>query len=480
MKYLFLETVFDSPHLETSAEIALNIDKKNDVFFSWIGDDLPWSDWYLSKTKRFFGASIKKKVFLIEEILKKKSIKIIKPSIIEEKHSDKIKNWAKNFKGNLSNLKNFTYNKQNLGLGVSSSLISFFHQSNFDTKKNKKTVIKSLMSSAIIYERSLDLIERIKPDYIVTFNNRFATSLPIILAAKKNKIKIIRHERGSNFNKYEIFKKDVHNLSYRADNVNYYWNIEKNLKKKLDIAKKYFLNRRKGIPLSWDLKKNHAINQLSGYVPVKKKKYRIVFYTTNEDEHESIKDQLTNVVWQSQEVALKKLIRCLSLLKNFELYIRVHPVSDKRKSLNDQNKWQKFENGKNIFVVPYDGKINSYELLDTANLVVTYGGNIGIEAVYWGKNVITLRNAIYSKGKLIFEPKNFNELKKYIINLEFLRKPLNKKKIIPYAYYFMVFGKKFKFFKYSNFEECFYKNEPISHLSPFMRKVKKIYKKTSI
>ena len=77
----------------------------------------------------------------------------------------------------------------------------------------------------------------------------------------------------------------------------------------------------------------------------KKKKYRIVFYTTNEDEHESIKDQLTNVVWQSQEVALKKLIRCLSLLKNFELYIRVHPVSDKRKSLNDQNKWQKFEIG---------------------------------------------------------------------------------------------------------------------------------------
>ena len=277
MKYLFLETVFDSPHLETSAEIALNIDKKNDVFFSWIGDDLPWSDWYLSKTKRFFGASIKKKVFLIEEILKKKSIKIIKPSIIEEKHSDKIKNWAKNFKGNLSNLKNFTYNKQNLGLGVSSSLISFFHQSNFDTKKNKKTVIKSLMSSAIIYERSLDLIERIKPDYIVTFNNRFATSLPIILAAKKNKIKIIRHERGSNFNKYEIFKKDVHNLSYRADNVNYYWNIEKNLKKKLDIAKKYFLNRRKGIPLSWDLKKNHAINQLSGYVPVKKKNIELYF-----------------------------------------------------------------------------------------------------------------------------------------------------------------------------------------------------------
>ena len=40
----------------------------------------------------------------------------------------------------------------------------------------------------------------------------------------------------------------------------------------------------------------------------------------------------------------------------------------------------------------------------------------------------------------------------------------------------MVFGKKFKFFKCKNFNECFYKNTPVSHLNPFMRKIKN-YKK---
>ena len=53
MKYLFIETIFNSPHLETSAEIALDLKlKKKKVYFSWIGDDLPWSDWILSKNSK--------------------------------------------------------------------------------------------------------------------------------------------------------------------------------------------------------------------------------------------------------------------------------------------------------------------------------------------------------------------------------------------------------------------------------------------
>lgn len=81
MKYLFLETVFDSPHLETSAELALSYKKKgNDVFFSWIGGELPWADWQLSLIKKIFGSSINKKVFLIEKILEEKKINITKYS----------------------------------------------------------------------------------------------------------------------------------------------------------------------------------------------------------------------------------------------------------------------------------------------------------------------------------------------------------------------------------------------------------------
>ncbi len=480
MKYLFIETIFNSPHLETSAEIALDLkDKKKKVYFSWIGYDLPWSDWILSKNKRIFGASIKKKINLIENILTYKKIVLLKPDDIPYENLKKISDWSNKFNGNLNNLKKYSYKGQKIGLGVSSSLISFFHESNLNIKKHEKTVKNSLISSAIVYERSLDLIRKIRPNYLVTFNNRFATSLPIILAAKKSNIKILRHERGSNVNKYEIFEKDIHDLDYRADIVQKYWRKEKHLEKKIKLAKKYFKNRRNGIPLTWDNKKNYALNQILGNVPKKNNKTRIIFYTASEDEHESTKFQLSNLLWPNQELALKKLISCLRPIKNYELFIRVHPVSEKRKSINDQIKWEKYKNYKNIKVVSFNSPINSYELLDTADLVVTYGGNIGIEALYWGKKVITLRNAIYSKHKIIFEPKNANELKKYINNFKNITKITKKNKfqVMKFAYYFMTFGKKFRFFKCNELDQCYYKKKPISHLPQFFFKMKKYSKK---
>ena len=184
------------------------------------------------------------------------------------------------------------------------------------------------------------------------------------------------------------------------------------------------------------------------------------------------------MLWPNQEHALKKLISCLNLMKNYELFIRVHPVSEKRKSIYDQIKWKKFENYKNVKVISYNSPINSYELLDTADLVVTYGGNIGIEAIYWGKKVITLRNAIYSKHKIIFEPRNFNELKKYIVNFKKIIKKskIDKSKVMKFAYYFMIFGKKFKYFKCNEYDQFYYNHKPISHLPNLILKMKNIVK----
>ena len=359
-------------------------------------------------------------------------------------------------------------------------MISYFHNSNLDIREHKLLITKSLRSSAIVYERTLNLIKKYKPEIIVTFNNRFATSLPIILAAKKNKLKVLRHERGSDFNKYEIFEEDIHDLSYRAKNVQHYWSKEKNLKKKIKIANKYFINRRRGIPLNWDMKKNYSTNQSLGHVPAKKDKYRVVFYTASEDEHESTKFQLKNLVWPTQEVALKKLILSLKVINNYELFIRVHPISEKRKSLYDQTKWMKYENKNNVHVIPYDSQVNSYELLDSADLIVTYGGNIGIEACYWGKHAISLRNGIYSKDKLIFEPKNILELKKYILNNKKSKRKDNKYKSLRYAYYFMSYGKRFKFFKCKSFDDCYYGKIQLSHLNKILLKIKNLKRRINI
>ena len=52
---------------------------------------------------------------------------------------------------------------------------------------------------------------------------------------------------------------------------------------------------------------------------------------------------------------MKKFIKCLRLLENLN-YVKIFPISSKRKSLYDQLKWKKFDNGKDVFVVSHDSK----------------------------------------------------------------------------------------------------------------------------
>ena len=44
-KILHIESFPDTPLIDTSTEIALNLKDKNNVNFFWCGYDLPWKDW---------------------------------------------------------------------------------------------------------------------------------------------------------------------------------------------------------------------------------------------------------------------------------------------------------------------------------------------------------------------------------------------------------------------------------------------------
>ena len=55
MTILLLEAIASSPHLETSGEIALSLNKNKNVSYSWIGHDLPWNDWETPKILRILN-----------------------------------------------------------------------------------------------------------------------------------------------------------------------------------------------------------------------------------------------------------------------------------------------------------------------------------------------------------------------------------------------------------------------------------------
>ena len=456
-KYLIIETFPFTPHIETSAEIALELKKKNEVYFFWCGYDLPWKDWELPWYKKFF-LSYEKKILNLITFLKKKNVNIIPKFNLP---LDKIR-FIDNFLDKINDfneINKYKYkNKISVGLSALSSLISKYH--NTDLKFHDYEILSSIRSACIVFERSVKLISDLDPDYVVTFNSRFAISRPIIEAAKLKKKKIIIHERGSDLNKYALHEGDIFDKNYFYNNINKNWNLEKNKKKKLNIVKKYFklsLNKKLLKRSGFDFENNN-LNKLN----FDKKKKNIVFFCSTEHEYSSIayqkKDYYLNFNWSKQINAINSIIKIIEKDKKYHLYIKAHPNFSKKS--NQDRLLKKLQNSQ-VQYLSNNEHVDSISLMKQCDVVITFGSTLELLALYLNKKVISLFKALYSKFNLFYYPKNEKEL-------ELLLKNSSKRKrsmvnLYKIAYYYMNHGNLYKYYKPYKFSRGEIINENINH-----------------
>lgn len=438
MKVAIIESVPATPHLETAGEIALRLKKKKlEVSFCWVGFDLKWNDWELGFLPKLLGGSYEKKLLEFTNILKSKGINIDR--LYFSINKKKIFDWSNNFKGNLKELKKYSYDNKLLGAGVASSIISHLKNENVDTKKNETKIQNLLYSSAIVYERTKKYLKLNKPDKIFTFNNRFATCYPIICAAEKLKIPIIRHERGCNIFKYELFEKDVHDLDLTRKNFDFYWKKNKNKNKK-SKARNYFIKKLKGQNNENFLFSNFTSNQIKDHLPYLPNNKRIVtFFTSRDYEKASIVNMKFN-----QFKNFKKFKKIVDTFDDIHLIIRVHPSFADKKSYDD-DEWKKFS-GKNTTVIQSFENYDSYSLLFKSDIVVAYTSSIIVESAFFNKPSISSGKFWWSGLNIVEEPNNLNELKK-ILKKNYYFKKKNKIGCMKIANYFLNYGINFKFYK---------------------------------
>jgi hypothetical protein len=304
-------------------------------------------------------------------------------------------------------------------------------------------MISSLKSACIVYERSIELINNLNPDFIITFNSRLALAKPIIEAAKIKKKKFLIHETASDLTKYSVHSGDIFDKNYYYESINKYWNLEKK-RKKINIAKKYFqlllkkkLLRRKG--------HNFEINSLNK-IYFDKTKINIVFFCSTEYEYSSLsyqrKDYFLNYNWKKQISAINSIVKIIKKDKKKFLYIKAHPNFS---SYSNQEKLlKKLEN----FQVKYISNkecVDSISLIKQSDIIVTFGSSLELLALYLNKKVISLFKAMYSKFNLFYYPRNNKELEQLINNS--FKKKVDLLKILKIAYYYMNHGTPFKYFK---------------------------------
>tara|TARA_X000000950_G_C13894470_1_gene652245 strand:- start:1134 stop:2567 length:1434 start_codon:yes stop_codon:yes gene_type:complete len=442
MSALIIEAIPNKPHLEISGEIALDYKLKNKKFdYAWIGSNLDWTDWQEPKILGFFGIKIENRVNKFLNFLKDKKINILKTNEISQKTLNKIENWANKFNGNLNDLYKFSYKGHALGTGVASSLISHLKDDSFNTFENKTKIKKLLVSSAIIFERCNEILKNKKYKTLITFNGRFATCYPIILLAQRYNIKILRHERGANIKKYELFHKNIHDYTYVRERIKFYW--RKRSKNYWNICNSYFLDRYKGNPIEYERGYSYRKHQKENYINYKKinNEKLIIFYTAQDYENAAINND------RNQEIYFKKFLKIALEEKNTKIIIRVHPVRD---NANDTatRKWSRYAS-KRVVVIGAKDKTDSYKLMEIGDIIVTYSSNMIVEAAYWGKLSISLsENMRYTDCKSIITVKKFSQIKKILSIKNFKAK--KKENCFPLAYYLQMYGINYKFYKPEN------------------------------
>ena len=440
MKILVVESISSKPHLETAAEIIFRAkEKKNDkIKFAWIGKQLPWNDWNFPKLFNYFGISYEKRIESFIKFLVNNNIECITKNNLPINICS-IEKWGNRFNGNISDLRNYEYNGFALGEGVASSLISYFKNENLNLKKISKITKEALISAAIILERANGIILNEKPNKIITFNGRFSISYPIILAAKKAKIEILFHDRGSSLDKFEIFTDNIHNHNFRAKEIIRYWKLNDRNKKK--IAHKYFKKRKNGENMGIDVGYSYVKNQKKNYINYKnlKKKRIIVFYTGTDYEHAADNRDY------EQEKYFKKFLFVTKKFNDIHIIIRVHPGRYERNIIEDQ-KWKQYASS-NLTVINSHDRTDSYKLMEIADIVVTYSSRIIVEAAYWDKKTISLNNRpFFSRFKVALYAKNTEFLKK-ILRYDYKFKKVNKEDCLKIGYYFENFGIKYKYYE---------------------------------
>jgi len=471
-KYLIIESFPNTPHLETAVEIALRLKKKNKVFFFWIGYDLPWKDWELPLFKRLLLFSFENKVLKIIKFLKENDIEIIPSFDLPSVQNRFINNSIASFK-NFNKIKDYKY-KKNIPIGLSafSSLVSKYHTD--DVKKFKNHVKPALKSGCIIFERSFKVIQDINPNTIITFNNRFVISKPIIEAAKISKKEVLIHERGSELNKYELYKGDIFDNHFLYKKINTHWKSEKNKKKKIRIAKKYFtlLEKKKFFINKGFNFENNSQNKID---LVSNKKV-ITYFCSTDYEYISVSSKLydfyLNKSWSKQINTIKSIIQLIKHDKDTVLYIKSHPNFSLKQ--NQETELRKLQTNNVIFLSNSD-KVDTIYLIKNSHIVITFGSTLELFSLYLDKIVISFFRSFYYKFNLVIYPKNKKILKEALnqkkINID-KDKILKLSKI---SYYLMTYGIKYKYYKPYTFAKGTLKNQKINHYGVLINFLSRVF-----
>ena len=286
---------------------------------------------------------------------------------------------------NIQELQKIRWEGTNIGLAISSFLITFTKDSDPNLKKYKTLINNLELTYLQIFQYLNSLKLEVSRDEIWICNGRPFHERAVVEFARKNSISLKYYEiagEGANQERWILHENSPHDRIAHQESIKDYFNLSI---PSLNLVKQWFKNQHPGgqNKYSKNFKSNTKLDSLDNY---------FVYFSSSDDEVSAISLDWSST-WVKQLNAVTSLISYFAAKPNLTLIIRVHP-NQKNKSRNDKKKWKKLKNySRNVIIFNYDSNIDSYKLLSGAKGIFTYGSTIGVEAAYLRKPSALLANS---------------------------------------------------------------------------------------
>ena len=305
-------------------------------------------------------------------------------------------------------VKSIVYRDVYIGYGILSLYLSYTRDldiANMDGFKKYFTPIVSEICDYVDYV--YDLILKIKPDEIVSFNgrlfdNRLFYDIAIALGIKYTSLEVVfsNGERGKPLKKVRFDGGLPHSIIINTKKINDLWaNSPLSDEKKTEIAALFYNKRRKG---KYDLDRVYISDQKQGILPESfdSSQRNIAIFNSSEDEYSAVGGEWDDTIFASQYEAIEYVMQHSS--PNIHYYLRIHPhlKGVKYKAHMELYSLSKYPN---LTIIPPESEVSTYDLMDACEKVVTFGSTMGVESAFWGKPSVLLRRSMYENLDICYQ-----------------------------------------------------------------------------
>ena len=358
-------------------------------------------------------------------------------------------------------LLDLTYEGVNIGRGVVSSTISILREYLLDPQGQHRELLELQCCNAIgalrNYQRVLD---ELRPDEVILFNGRHSELWPMVELCRQRGIDYVCHERGGSIHLYQEFRNSLpHSIATRRRLMNELWELTP-AETRAARATQWYESKRRGQNTD---DRSYLDGMDRGALPAgfDGGKHNIVVFNSSEDEMQAIAEWQTPLFRQQNEVIVQ-LLDVLRGRDDLHVYVRMHPNLAGLRNTQTRELYALRQD--NLTLLAPTDPVDTYALLEAADVVLSFASTVGIEATYWGTPSVLYGRAFYEGEGAVHHPGSFAEL---LQTLTFSGlQPPSRDRALKYGLFVSHYGEPYRYARVEGPKTAYVGDEKLRRFSP--------------